>query len=64
MNTMEQKKTFITPAVLQALSLHGETPILTGSVAEQTTVTATGQEVQEYDFSDESPFNHEWGSNL
>ena len=63
MNTMKQKKTFITPAVLQALSLHGETPILAGSVAEQTTVTATGQEVQEYNFGDESTFNHEWGSN-
>ncbi len=63
MNTMKQKKTFITPAVLQALSLRGETPILAGSVAEQTTVTATGQEVQEYDFN-ENTFNHEWGSNL
>ena len=62
MNTMKQKKTFITPAVLQALSLHGETPILTGSVADQTTVTATGQEVQEYDF-ESNTFNHEWGSN-
>ena len=61
MNTMKQKKTFITPAILQALSLHGETPILTGSVAEQTTVTATGQEVQDYDWSDSS-FNHNWNN--
>ena len=59
MNTMKQKKTFITPVVLQALSLHGETPILAGSVAEQTTVTATGQEVKDYDWSDSS-FNHNW----
>ena len=61
MNTMKQKKTFITPAVLQALSLHGETPILTGSVADQTTVTATGQEVEDYDWNDSS-FNHTWGT--
>ena len=51
--------TFITPAILQALSFREETPILAGSVVDQTTVSTTGQEVQDYDWSDSS-FNHNW----
>ena len=56
---MKQKKQFIRPAVLQELSLLPDTPILAGSVVDNTTVYSTGQDVVNHDFSDED-FNHEW----
>ena len=61
---MRQKKPFITPAILQELSLLGESPILQGSVASDMTVTATGQEVEDYDFGSANTegFNHTWGN--
>ena len=59
--TMKQKKQFIRPAVLQELSLLPDTPILAGSVVDNTTILSTGQTVENYDFSPEqSDFNHEW----
>ena len=61
MNTMKQKKHFIRPAVLQELSILPETPILAASIVEQTTVTTTGQEIQDYNWNDSS-FNHDWGT--
>ena len=44
------------------MSFLPDSPILQGSVADTTTVTATGQEVQTYDFGESNPggFNHEW----
>ena len=56
---MKQKKQFIKPAVLQEITLLPDTPILQASIVDQTTVTATGQEVVHYDFSNDA-FNHTW----
>ena len=61
MHKMKQKKQFTRPAVLQELSLLPDTPILAGSVVDNTTILSTGQTVENYDFSPEqSDFNHEW----
>ena len=59
---MRQKRPFIPPAIRQELTLLPDSPILQGSVVDTTTVTATGQEVQTYDFGDTNPggFNHQW----
>ena len=57
--TMKQKKQFTRPAILQELSLLPDSPILAGSVVDNTTIVSTGQEVQEHDFSG-GDFNHEW----
>lgn len=55
------KKLFIKPEVLRELVLLGDGPILQGSVADNTVIVSTGQEVQEYDFSDPNGnFNHQW----
>lgn len=56
---MKKKKAFIHPAILQEVTLLPETAVLTGSVADNTTIVSTGQAVQEYDFSGDS-FNHQW----
>ena len=56
---MKQKKQFTRPAILQDLSLLPDSPILAGSVVDNTTIAATGQEVENYDFS-ENDFNHNW----
>lgn len=61
MHKMKQKKQFTRPAILQELSLLPDTPILAGSVVDNTTILSTGQTVENYDFSPEqSDFNHEW----
>lgn len=61
MHKMKQKKQFTRPAVLQELSLLPDSPILAGSVVDNTTILSTGQTVENYDFSPEqSDFNHEW----
>lgn len=48
------------PAVLQEFSIEMEAAILAGSVADKTSVKTTGQEVDTYDFKEDS-FNHSWG---
>ncbi len=57
--TMKKKQPFITPAILQDLSCQGEHPILAGSIVNQTTITSTGQEIQEYNGGDPA-FNQNW----
>ena len=56
--TMKQKKQFTRPAVLQELSLLPDTPILAGSVVDNTTIVSTGQEVQDWNY--ETDFDHNW----
>lgn len=56
---MRQKQKFVKPAIRQEFSLLPGTPILSGSIVEQTTITSTGQEVQEYNGGDPT-FNHNW----
>ena len=53
------KKQFVKPAILQEVTLLPESPILAGSVVDNTTIVSTGQEVKTHDFSDAS-FNHNW----
>ena len=57
---MKKKNQFVRPAVLQEVHLLPEAAILAASVVDNTTITATGQEVTTYDFSNSS-FNHSWG---
>ena len=59
MHKMKQKKQVTRPAVLQELSLLPDSPILAGSVVDNTTIVSTGQEVEQHDFSGED-FNHNW----
>ena len=54
-----KKITYEAPAILREVDLQVEGEILTGSVVDTTTVVSTGQEVEEYDFS-QSDFNHDW----
>jgi hypothetical protein len=54
-----KKPKYIPPEVLQRVSLELEEGILTGSVADSTTVQTAGQEVETYNFSSDS-FNHDW----
>ena len=56
--TMKQKKQFTRPAILQELSLLPDTPILAGSVVDNTTIVSTGQEVQDWNYK--SDFDHNW----
>ena len=56
--TMKQKKQFIRPAVLQELSLLPDTPILAGSVVDNTTILSTGQTVENWNY--ETDFDHNW----
>ena len=60
---MKRKQKFETPAVLQKVDLSLEGVLLAESVVDQMVIRATGQEVQEHDFSEET-FNHEWGDVL
>lgn len=58
MHKMKQKKQFTRPAVLQELSLLPDSPILAGSVVDNTTIVSTGQEVQDWNY--ETDFDHNW----
>ncbi len=59
MHNMRKKQQFVRPAVLQETILLSESPILAGSLVDNTTIVSTGQEVENYDFSGDT-FNHEW----
>ena len=58
MHKMKQKKQFTRPAILQELSLLPETPILAGSVVDNTTILSTGQTVENWNY--ETDFDHNW----
>ena len=58
MHKMKQKKQFTRPAILQELSLLPDSPILAGSVVDNTTIVSTGQEVQDWNY--ETDFDHNW----
>ena len=61
MHDMKQKLKFVKPAVLQELTLLPDSPFLQASVVDVTTVTTTGQEVETYDWSNDT-FNHDWNA--
>ena len=56
---MTRKKVYKAPVILREVNLQVEGEILAGSVVDTTTVVSTGQEVEEYDFS-QPEFNHDW----
>ena len=57
---MKQKQLFVKPVVLQEVALLPGSPILQGSVSDNTTVISMGQEVVPMDVDDPSSFNHNW----
>lgn len=57
---MRKKQQFVRPIVLQELMLLPGTPILQGSVSDNTTIVSTGQQVETYEFDDHQNFNHNW----
>ena len=48
------------PAILRQVTVRMEGSILTASIHENMTVETTGHQVQNYDWSNEQPFNHTW----
>lgn len=56
------KHKFESPRVIRTVQMNLEQSILTASVADNTTIETTGQEVVEYGAptADQSTFNHEW----
>lgn len=57
---MKQKKSFVKPVVLQEVTLLPGSPILQGSVSDNTTVISMGQQVEFMDVDDPDHFNHNW----
>ena len=58
---MNRKKKYMTPDILEKLTLELEAEILSSSVVveDATTVETKGQKVENYDFTDSS-FNQSW----
>lgn len=60
MHNMRVKQQFVRPVVLQEVTLLPGTPILQGSVSDNTTVISMGQQVETMEFDDYENFNHNW----
>ena len=60
MHNMKQKQLFVKPVVLQEVTLLPGSPILQGSVSDNTTVISMGQQVETKEFDDYENFNHNW----
>ena len=56
---MKEKSQYRAPAIVRTIHLRPSGALLSGSVVDHSTVTTMGQEVTEYDFSQDG-FNHEW----
>ena len=56
---MMKKMKYTPPAVLRERTIFVEESILVGSFADKTRIESKGQDVEQYDFSDDS-FNHTW----
>ncbi len=53
--------TYNRPKILQEVGVQVESAFLLGSVVDNLApVESTGQEVKEYNFADNTSFNHEW----
>ena len=58
---MKRKKKYSPPAVLRETAVFVEESILTGSIVNKTEIESKGQDVVQYDYSDDSKnFNHTW----
>lgn len=56
---MKEKSQYRAPAIVRTIHLRPSGALLSGSVVDHSTVTTMGQEVMDYDFSQDG-FNHEW----
>ncbi len=55
------KKFYQRPGVIREVRTEMECAFLLGSIVDNVgTVESTGQEVKEYDFADDTQFNHTW----
>jgi hypothetical protein len=55
------EKQYKSPLVLREVGVETETSFLLGSIVDNVgAVESTGQEVTEYNFSDNTQFNHTW----
>ena len=55
------EKQYKCPLVIREVGVETETSFLLGSIVDNVgAVESTGQEVKEYDFSEEQTFNHTW----
>ena len=59
MHKMKQKKQFVRPGIRQELTLLPESPILQGSVVDNTTIVSAGQPVEDIN-ADSQDWNKEW----
>ena len=57
---MKKKVQFSSPAILQEVNLSVESNFLASVVDNMAPVESSGQEVKEYNFADETQFNHNW----
>ena len=57
---MKKRVQFSSPRILQEVRISAESNFLASVVENMTPVESTGQEVQEYNFADETQFNHTW----
>ena len=55
-----QRDFYQSPVILRQVTVRMEGSILTASIHENMTVETTGHQVQNYDWSNEQPFNHTW----
>ena len=54
-------KHYVRPGIIREVCTECESAFLLGSIVDNVgTVESTGQEVKEYDFADETQFNHTW----
>jgi len=54
------KQTYVSPAILRQVAFAPGESLLVGSAVNDLNVTSTGQEVQDYDFTTGTGFNHDW----
>lgn len=54
------RDSYQSPAVLRKVPVRMEGSILTASIHENVQVETTGHQVRNYDWSNESSFNHVW----
>lgn len=54
------RDSYQSPAVLRKVPVGMEGSILTASIHEKVEVETTGHQVQNYDWSNQSSFNHVW----
>ena len=57
---MKKKFQFFSPRILQEVRLSAESNFLASVVDNLAPVESSGQEVKEYNFADETQFNHTW----